>query len=213
MGHLAQHLHRLTLAFNDSARLIEQALTQLDVNSRTARASLTGTATIHPQAFDASLVHVVSLLQRHGALAQTFLDAYRAWRADHAIDRDATLRYLLVHPGDTTFGVFALHRLGSEPDTWFVAPDRVAATRFGIPYAERIIGEVVLAEQGWQPTAHTNPDHVTTNRALIYTLPGQYDLTTACRSLMRWWQLRHSPAWRNRTPDQLTGDEIAALTR
>lgn len=47
---------------------------------------------------------------------------------------------------------------------------------------------------------------------MTYALPGHDDLPVACRMLLRWWQLRHSAAWRSRTPDQLTGDELAALT-
>jgi hypothetical protein len=37
------------------------------------------------------------------------------------------------------------------------------------------------------------------------------DEAAACRSLLRWWALRDSPQWRNRTPDQLSTEEQAAL--
>jgi hypothetical protein len=91
-----------------------------------------------------------------------------------------------------------------------VTADAEAAEAFEVPYPNRMVG--VLHEspwEGWLPIACTDPAHIPSGMA--YRLPVRDDLATACRSLLRWWALRHSAAWRSRTPDQLTPTELDQL--
>ena len=95
---------------------------------------------------------------------------------------------------------------------WLVTADAEAADAFGIPYADRVVGQLTESTDGsFEPIACTNPNHIAEQAAITYRLPIRDDLATACRSLLRWWALRHSAAWRSRTPDQLIPAELDQL--
>ena len=134
--------------------------------------------------------------------------AYRAWR-NHRPINDGDERHLLLQRCDPSRGVATLRR--TDPHTWLVVPDAEAANAFDIPYPERVVGEVTETDHRWTPTAYIARPHQAP-LATVYPLPACGDLASACRALLRWWHLRHSDTWRNRTPDQLTPAELAHLT-
>jgi hypothetical protein len=199
VGDLARILHRAALGYNNTTAFLEQAVQQL-----TARPELRLAGYGH------TLPNVLSAVERHGILADLLIDAYRAWRRHRPIERHGDERHLLMRHGDPSQGVAVLRAHG--PHTWLVLPDAEAALAFGAPYAGRIVGQVAQTDDGsWTPTAYTNPAHLDQQPRLIYQLPACDDIGSACRSLLRWWQLRHSATWHSRTPDQLTEPELAQL--
>ncbi|MBM0224524.1 hypothetical protein [Micromonospora sp. ATA51] len=198
LGDLARILHRTALGFNNTTAFLDKAVQEL-----TARPDL------RLADYGQALPNVLAAVQRHGILADLLIDAYRAWRRHRQIEQHRDERHLLLQPGDPSRGVAVLRAHG--PHTWRVLPDAEAAEAFGVPSRCRIIGQVAWTDDGWLPTAYTNPEHLQAQPAITYRLPVCDDLAPACRSLLRWWQLRHSATWRSRTPDQLTESELDQL--
>jgi hypothetical protein len=203
---LARHLHRITLEFNDATELLFALLDRLDGRITCIRHDLRLRSTAHQYPGDTVRMELAVLLERHTVLADTLADAYQGWRAHHVPDPDPAVRHLLASHRDPSGGVFTLAR--PEPGRWHVIPDAQAAKAGNIPYANTLVGEVIAVCDGWRPVAYTTPG---TPQSLRYQLPVTADLATACRMLMRWWNLRHSVDWRSRTPDQLTETELAWL--
>ncbi|MGV9979014.1 hypothetical protein ACWDUH_15165 [Micromonospora wenchangensis] len=207
LGDLARLLHRTARDFTDSTTTLDQTLTRLGALADTTRHRLTSHADGPLTGYPHTLTDVLTAHERHRLLGTLLTACYRAWRSHRPIS-GTNERHLLLHPGDPSQGVATLRR---HPDrTWLVMPDAEAATAFDIPYTDRIVGEVTDTDHGWTPTAYTDPRH--RHGPMAYPLPDSDDLPTACRTLLRWWQLRHSDAWRNRTPAQLTPTELAHLT-
>ncbi|MFI9641401.1 hypothetical protein ACIG87_15275 [Micromonospora sp. NPDC051925] len=198
LGDLARILHRTTLGFNNTTAFLDQAVQQL-----TARPELRLAGYRH------ALPNMLAAVERHGILADLLIDAYRAWRRHRPIERHGDEHYLLMQYGDPSRGVGVLRAHG--PNTWLVLPDAEAALAFEAPYAGRVVGQVAQTEDGWTPIAYTDPAYLTEQPSMIYRLPACDDIASACRSLLRWWQLRHSALWNSRTPDQLTEPELARL--
>ena len=147
--------------------------------------------------------------ERHTVLGAALVACYHAWR-NHQPIGDGDERYLLLRRCDPSRGVATLKR--NDPHTWLVVPDAEAAGVFDIPYPDRVIGEVTETEHSWTPTAYIAQPHHQAPLATVYQLPACGDLASACRSLLRWWHLRHSDTWRNRTPNQLDPAELAHLS-
>jgi hypothetical protein len=212
-GETAQRLHRFALGFNDNSRLLQRALQRLHDDTGAALASLhTYAAVRRPHGIDAAIINVVALLERNVVLETMLLDAYASWRAHRPRTTDAAEWHLLVQPGNPGFGVATLRRLDGEPTTWLVIPDTVAAEAFAIPYAHSHVGAVTATDGRWQPVAFTGSDHPHALRHSAQGLPDNEQASGACRTLLRWCQLRHSPTWDNRPPGELTSKELAILT-
>ncbi len=210
LGELARLLHRTTSEYLESFNRLERLLTQVHQHAGTAIEQLRQRAVPGPQGHLRVLVLDLREQQEiHHVLDHMLLDTYRAWR-EHRPAQALTLRHLLLRPGDPSFGVATLQQ--TDAHTWLVTADAQAAAAFDIPYPQRVVGEIRATGSGWQPIAHTNPQHPTTQPHMTYPLPVHLDQTVACRMLLRWWQLRHSAAWRSRSPEQLTETELAALT-
>ncbi|MFI2664116.1 hypothetical protein [Micromonospora carbonacea] len=210
LGDLARILHATAREFTDSTTVLDRALDRLGVLADTTRRGLAARADLHAAGYHQALTDALTARERHIALGAMLLTVYRAWRHHRPVPGDGDERHLLLYAGDPTRGVATLRR--QEPRTWLVIPDAEAATAFDIPYPDRIVGEVTEAEPGWTPTAYTAAPHHRTPAGMTYPLPVCDDLASACRSLLRWWHLRHSDTWRSRTPDQLTPAELAHLT-
>jgi hypothetical protein len=208
---LAQALHSTAIEFTGSTQVLARALAKLREQCERQLAVLSSRATLaRPHGLDAEAVHLVQLLERHDTLREALLASYALWRRHRPASRDPRIRYLLARPYDPTGGVLTL----ATPDggeVWLVSPDAVAAAAYGTRFAERIVGQIHAGPDGWTPTAYTHPEHQRTCPHLVYTLPVAEDEAAACRSLLRWWALRDSPQGRNRTPDQLSTEEQAAL--
>jgi len=149
-------------------------------------------------------------MEQHAVLADVLTDTYLAWRRHRRISDGGVERHLLLYPRDPAHGVVTLWPTSAY--VWLVSADAEAAHAFAVPYADRIVGQVTETLNGvFEPIACTNSDHIVDQPTLAYHLPVRDDLATACRSLLHWWQLRHSAAWRSRTPDQLTPTELDQL--
>ncbi|MFG3690636.1 hypothetical protein [Micromonospora sp. NPDC047740] len=209
LSDLARLLHKITLGFNDNTATLDKALARLVEQTEAAQRQLAPHADLHTPSHAQALTDVLAASERHAALADMLVNAYRAWRNHHR-SGDSDERYVLLQPGDPTYGVATLRR--HAPDAWLVLPDPEAANAFDVPYPCRVVGEVCQTDDGWAPVACTNPEHRDTQPAITYHLPTCNDLPAACRSLLRWWHLRHSAAWANRTPAQLTPAEAAGLS-
>jgi hypothetical protein len=209
VGVLATLLHKVTLRFNDNAEQLERLLDRLGQLVTILREMTARYARVPQSDLGLCATDVIDQLGRRALLEQLLLNAYQAWRAQAAPEAGKEERHLLLRPGDPTFGVVTLHRF--DDTTWLVTPDAEAAAAFVIPYAARLVGEVAEHSDGFRPTAYSNPQHRCLGGGLAYELPPHDDLLTACRSLLRWWALRHSAAWRSRRPEQLTEAERAAL--
>jgi len=209
VGVLATLLHKVTLRFNDNAEQLDRLLNRLGQLATILREATARYASAPQSDLGRCTTDVVDQLGRRVLLEQLLLHTYQAWRAHAAPERGKDERHLLLRPGDPTFGVATLRRF--DDTTWLVSPDAEAAAAFAIPYAARLVGEVTEHGDGWKPTAHSNPEHRYLGGGLAYELPPHDDLVTACRSLLRWWALRHCAAWRSRRPEQLTEAELAAL--
>lgn len=202
MGDLARILHKTARAYNTSSADLDKPGPRPSFGRRpagTGEAMKDVLATIDRHA----------AMERHTAITGGLLDLYRAWRRHRPIG-DGDERHLLFYPGDPGHGVATLQRL--THNKWQVTADPEAADAFEVPYPNRMVG--VLHEshwEGWLPTACTDAAHLAATSGPAYQLPVREDLATACRSLLRWWALRHSAAWRSRTPDQLTTDELDQL--
>lgn len=208
---LAQALHSTAIEFTGSTQVLARALAKLGEQCQRQLATLTSRAALaRPHGLDTDTVHLVQLLERHDTLREALLASYTLWRRHRPASRDPRIRYLLTRPYDPTGGVLTL-ATGDDGESWLVCPDAVAAAAYGTRFAERIIGQVHTSSDGWRPTAYTNPEHQRTCPHLVYPLPAADDEAAACRSLLRWWALRDSPQWANRTPDQLSTEERAAL--
>jgi hypothetical protein len=209
-GELARLLHRATLAFTNATANLDQRLTVLGQDCDNALRSLRAQAFATSVHLVRHLAEVLAELERHQLSEDMLLEAYRAWRANHpGPNPQADQQYLLMRPSDPTWGVATLRR--HDQHIWLVIPDAEAAARFEVPYPNRVVGGVVLTDNGWQPTAYHDPQHLSALPALTYPLPACGRLPAACRTLMRWWALRHSADWRNRTPNQLTAAELDQL--
>ena len=213
VGDLAQALHSTAIEYTGSTQVLARALAKLREQCERQLVTLTNRAVLaRPHGLDSDTVHLVQLLERHDALRESLLASYTLWRRHRPASRDPRIRYLLTRPYDPTGGMLTL-ATGDDPpgDIWLVSPDAVAAAAYGTRFAERIIGQIQSGSDGWAPTAYTHPEHQRTCPHLVYPLPPAEDEASACRSLLRWWALRDSPQWRNRTPDQLSTEEQAAL--
>jgi hypothetical protein len=208
LGDLARLLHRTAREFIDSTTTLDQALARVGLLADAARQGLAARADLHMAGYHQALTDALVARERHIVLGAMLVTAYRGWR-NHRPLGDSDERYLLLQPGDPSRGVVVLRQ--REPRTWLVVPDAEAATAFDIPYPGRVVGEVAETDQGSTPTAYTKAQHRQTQPGMTYPLPVCDDLASACRSLLRWWHLRHSDAWRNRTPAQLTPAELAHL--
>ncbi|MEV0158072.1 hypothetical protein AB0H57_30845 [Micromonospora sp. NPDC050686] len=207
LGDLARLLHTTARAFTDSSITLDQTLTRVADLADTARHQVAARADLDLTAYQQALTDALTARERHLHLGATLVTTYHAWR-NHRTLGDRTQRHLLLQPGDPSRGVAVLRQ--HEPHTWLVSPDAEAATAVDIPYPDRVVGDVTEGHL-WTPTAYTDPQHRHTQPGIAYRLPECDDLASACRSLLRWWHLRHSAAWRNRTPDQLTPAELAHL--
>lgn len=199
LGDLARILHKTAHSYNRAVASLDRAV-QLLTHRPDARAAGLGKV----------LPGMTTATEQHAVLADVLTDAYLAWRRHHPISDAGVQRHLLLYPRDLTHGVVTLWP--SSAYVWLVSPDAEAAHAFGIPYADRTVGQVTETLEGvFEPIACTNPDHIADQPALTYRLPVRDDLATACRSLLRWWALRHSAAWQSRNPDQLTPTELDQL--
>jgi hypothetical protein len=208
---LAQALHSTAIEFTGSTQVLARALAKLREQCERQLVVLTSRAVLaRPHGLDAEAVHLVQLLERHDTLRESLLASYTLWRRHRPASRDPRIRYLLARPYDPTGGVLTL-ATPDDGEVWLVSPDAVAAAAYGTRFAERIIGQIHASPDGWRPTAYTHPEHQRTCPHLVYPLPVAEDEAAACRSLLRWWALRDSPQGRNRTPDQLSTQEQAAL--
>ncbi len=210
IGDLARILHKTARAFTDSTTDLDQALARVGELAEYAQHGLAVRADMHIAGYHQALTDALAARERHIVLGVTLITAYRAWRNHRPILGEGDQRHLLLHVSDPSRGVATLRR--REARTWLVVPDTEAASAFDIPYPDRVVGEVTETEHGWTPTAYIAPLHHRTPPGVRYPLPACDDLASACRSLLRWWHLRHSAAWRSRTPDQLTPAELAHLT-
>jgi hypothetical protein len=208
IGDLARVLHKTARDFTDCTTSLEHALTRVGVLADTARQGLSARADLHMAGYHQALTDALTARERHTVLGAGLVTAYRAWR-NHRPIGDGDQRHLLLQRSDPSRGVATL-RL-KDPHTWLVVPDAEAASAFDIPYPDRVVGEVTETDQGWAPTAYTDPQHLHIEAGMAYPLPVCDDLASACRSLLRWWHLRHSDAWHSRTPTQLTPSELAHL--
>lgn len=208
IGDLARLLHKTARDFTDSTATLDQALARVGELADKARRGLTARADLHIAGYKQALTDALTARERHVILGAALIACYRAWRNHRSIG-DGDERHLLLRRSDPSRGVATL-RL-KDQRTWLVVPDAEAATAFGIPYPDRVVGEVTETEQGWAPTAYTDPQHRQNQSGMAYPLPVCDDIASACRSLLRWWHLRHSDAWRSRTPAQLTPAELAHL--
>jgi hypothetical protein len=198
VGDLARILHKTARSYNDTAVYLDKAVQRLTGRSRLGAAG-----------YSEVLPGMLAAMEHHAVLADVLTDAYLAWRRHRAIG-GGDERHLLLYFGDPAHGVATLRC--TSPYVWLVTADAEAAQAFAVPYANRIVGQVTETLDGtWQPIACSNPEHIADQPAITYRLPVRDDLATACRSLLRWWALRHSAAWRSRTPDQLTPDELDQL--
>ncbi|MDG4751336.1 hypothetical protein O7630_10320 [Micromonospora sp. WMMD718] len=199
-GDLARILHKTAMAYNTSSA---------DLDSPAPRRSLG----IRPAGTGAAMQDVLATidqrvaLERHTVITGSLLDLYRAWRRHRPLN-DGEQRHLLLCSGDPGHGVATMQRFTHRQ--WRVTADAEAAQAFAVPYPNRMVGVLVETEDGiWQPIACTDAAQIASGMA--YRLPVRDDLATACRSLLRWWALRHSTAWRSRNPDQLTPTELDQL--
>lgn len=208
LGELARIPHKTALGFNDTTVVLDKALARLGELSEVAQQRLTARAELHLAGYHQALTDALAAAERHTVLAAMLLTAYRGWR-NHRPLLAGNEYHLLLQPGDPSHGVAILRRY--QPYTWLVFPDAEAAVAFDIPYRCRVVGEVAETGHGWTPTAYTNPQHRQTQPDMTYPLPDCDEPASACRSLLRWWHLRHSAAWNSRTPDQLTPAELADL--
>lgn len=203
LGDLARILHKTAMAYNASCAELDNPAprpTSASQAAGTGEAMSAVLATINRHA----------AWERHNIITGGLLDLYAAWRRHRSIN-DGDERHLLLRPRDPGHGVATLQR--AAHNMWTVTADAEAADAFGVPYPNRMVG--VLYEspwEGWLPVACTDAAHLAADSGPSYRLPVRDDLATACRSLLRWWALRHSAAWRNRTPDQLTENELDQLT-
>ncbi|MCM0673675.1 hypothetical protein NCC78_02975 [Micromonospora phytophila] len=209
LGDLARVLHKTAREFTDSTTTLDEALARTGALAERARQGLAARADLHIAGYHQALTDTLGARERHIVLGAVLVAAYRAWR-NHRPIRDGDQRHLLLYPGDPSRGVATLRR--NEAHTWLVVPDSEAASAFDIPYPDRVIGEVTETAQGWEPTAYIAAPHHQIPPTMAYPLPSCDDLAPACRSLLRWWHLRHSDIWRNRTPHQLDPAELAHLT-
>ncbi|MBV1854583.1 hypothetical protein [Catellatospora tritici] len=198
VGDLARLLHKTARAYNATTTYLDSAVPKLTARPelRTAgqREDLSG---------------MLAAIERHHVLADVLLDAYMAWRRHRTIS-GGDEQHLLLYPGDPAHGVITLSR--TSPRFWRATADTEAAKAFGVPYADRIVGLIAETPDGkYEATACSSQAHAESGSPMSYRLPDRDDLTTACRSLLRWWQLRHSAAWRSRTPDQLDPTELDQL--
>jgi hypothetical protein len=191
LGDLARVLHKTALGFNDSTATLDKSLTRLGELAEAAHQQLAARADLHLAGYHQALTDAIAARERHIVLGTMLVTAYRGWR-NHRPIGPAHERHLLLQPGDPSCGVAVLNP--QEPHTWLVFPDAEAARAFAIPYPCRLVGEVTQTDAGWTPTAYTNLQHRQTQPGLTYPLPVCDDLASACRSLLRWWHLRHSDA-------------------
>jgi hypothetical protein len=199
-GDLARILHKTALAFNASVADIDKASPRPSFGLRPAGP---GEAMRDVRA----MIDRHAAIERHSVLTDTLLGLYRAWR-NHRRIGGGDERYLLLCPGDPGHGVATLQRMTQV--AWRVTADAEAAEAFEVPYPNRMVGVLAETDDGtWQPIACTDAAHI--HSGMAYRLPVRDDLATACRSLLRWWALRHSAAWRSRTPDQLDAAELDQL--
>ncbi|MBB5871941.1 hypothetical protein F4553_005320 [Allocatelliglobosispora scoriae] len=202
VGDLARILHKTALAYNASCAELDKPHPR---PSSGLRAAGTG------EAMSAVLATVDrhAACERHNVIAGGLLDLYQAWRRHRPIN-DGDERHLLLRPRDPGYGVATLQR--TSHNVWMVTADPEAADAFEVPYPNRMVG--VLYESPWEwwlPVACTDAAHLAAASGPVYRLPVRDDFVTACRSLLRWWALRHSAAWQSRTPDQLTPTELDQL--
>ena len=209
IGDLARILHKTARDFTDSTEFLDQDLAGLADLAAASRQGLAARADVHVSGYPQALTDVLAARERHTALGAMLITVYKAWR-NHRPIHDSNERHLLLYPASPERGVATLRP--KDPRTWLVVPDADAASAFGIPYPDRVVGEVTETDQGWAPTAYTDPQQRQITSGMAYPLPVCGDLASACRSLLRWWHLRHSDAWRSRTPSQLTPAELAHLT-
>ncbi|WBB69188.1 hypothetical protein [Micromonospora sp. WMMD812] len=210
IGDLARVLHTTARDFTDSTTTLDHALARVDELADRARHGLAARADLYIAGYQQALTDALTARERHIVLGALLITAYRAWRNHRSTLGRNDERHLLLHPGDPARGVATLRP--TDERTWVVVPDTEAAAAFDIPYPDRVVGDVTETEHGWTPTAYTAAQHHRTPPATVYPLPTCDDLASACRSLLHWWHLRHSDAWRSRTPNQLTPAEVAHLT-
>lgn len=198
VGDLARLLHKTAREYNATVAYLDSAVPHLTARPelRTAggREAVSG---------------MLAAIERHQVLSGVLIDAYSAWRRHRALG-GGDEQHLLVYSGDPAYGVITLSR--TSPRFWRATSDAEAAEAFDVPYAGRIVGLIAETPDGrYEATACSNQAHAESGSPIAYRLPDQDDLTTACRSLLRWWQLRHSAAWRSRNPDQLEPAELDQL--
>jgi hypothetical protein len=211
-GDCARLLHTATLSFNDNAHLLYRTLRRVHDGTTALHDGMDAYAAItHPHGVDTDALRLVQHIERHNLLEGVLQGCYQAWRTHRPRPDTNGLRHLLVASRDPRYGVVTL-RPHTEPGTWLVSADTVAAAKFAMRMPDRVIGQTTTTDTGYVPVAYTDPQHLTTTPHLVYRLPAADTERDACRAILRWWQLRYTPDWDSRTPDQLTAAELASLT-
>ncbi|MBB5874621.1 hypothetical protein F4553_008055 [Allocatelliglobosispora scoriae] len=203
----AARLDNIATGFNTNARLLNTALAQVRDEAGTA---LRDAGPQHPHHMGTILLTAVSLLERHQVLRTTLVEAYTYWRRHQPDPHDQAERHILAQRYVPDAGVLTLRRHGR--DTWHVIPDRAAAIRWGVPFADQLIGAITESGDGWYPVAFLRPTRRHALPQPVSPLPAVDTDAAACRCLLRWWRLRLSARWLGRNPTQLTDAEITDLT-
>jgi hypothetical protein len=148
-GELARLLHRTTQEFIESFSHVERLLTQVHQHASLAVEQLRERAVPQPpHRLRELMLDLRDQQERHHVLDQMLLNTYHAWR-EHWPAQVLTVKYLLLRPGDPSFGVATLEQV--DACTWLVTADAQAAAAFDIPYPQRVVGEIRATDCGWQP--------------------------------------------------------------
>jgi hypothetical protein len=195
--------------FITAADMLSRSLTHVGDLCRRHVVTVAEHATVYPHTLPSDTTCLSHLLERFDGQRETLITLYRLWRRHRPISRDPRRHHLLVQPYDPTHGIAAL-AADETGLAWFVVPDPVAATAYGLATVGGLVGSIWSSRDGWQATAFTDPTH--RNTAQAHQLPPAVTEDAACRALLRWRAYQQTPQGAGRTPADLSPDEQAALT-